>query len=149
MNSAEFFNANFGRHLITQTGDPVADATAALSNGHRMAKGGMPQRIAAGWAVISPHGSTLQFKLAAQGIAYSDKTRFEGWADALKHLRQGDAIMLLQFDKKPIPVQHLHRTFDLRAVHVCGPKGVDVFDLTQAPASTACAPHKQLWKILN
>jgi hypothetical protein len=32
----DFFNENFGRHLVEQTGDPVADATAALSSGHRM-----------------------------------------------------------------------------------------------------------------
>ena len=49
-----FFNDNFGRHLVEQGDDPVANARRALSSGHRMKKGGMPQRIASGWAIIRP-----------------------------------------------------------------------------------------------
>ena len=53
----KFFNDNFGRHLVEQGDDPVANARRALSSGHRMKKGGMPQRIASGWAVIRPGNS--------------------------------------------------------------------------------------------
>lgn len=149
MNTAEFFNAHFGRHLIAQTGDAVLDAARALSGGHVMAKGGAPQRIASGWAVITPRGSTLQFKLASGGLQYSDKTRYEAWADALKDFRRGDEILLLQFDKKPVPVAHLHRTYDLRAVHLCGPTGVDIIDITQEPVKESSVPHKKLWEALH
>lgn len=149
MNTAEFFNAHFGRHLVEQTGDAVADATRALSGGHAMAKGGPPQRIASGWAVISPKGSTLQFKLASPGLRYSEKSRYEAWSNALRDFGPGDVILLVQFDKKPVPVAHLHRTYDLRAVHVCGPTGVDVFDLTQAPVKESSVAHKKLWEALH
>lgn len=149
MNTAEFFNEHFGRHLVKQTGAASLDAARALSGGHVMAKGGGPQRIAWGWAIITPSGSTLQFKLAAQGLQYSDKTRYVAWAEALKGFRRGDEILLLQFEKKPLPVAHLHRTYDLRAVHLCGPSGVDIFDITQQPVKDSCVSHKKLWEALH
>jgi hypothetical protein len=39
MNAIELLNQNFGRYLVPQTEDIVADAQAALSSGHAMAKG--------------------------------------------------------------------------------------------------------------
>jgi hypothetical protein len=61
----EFFNSNFGRHFVEQTGDAMADARVALSGGHTMKKGGMPQRISSGWAIVRPNKSVMQMKFAA------------------------------------------------------------------------------------
>jgi hypothetical protein len=146
MTTLEFFNQYFGRHLVTQTGNAVADATCVLSTGHLMAKGGAAQRIASGWAVISEAGSTLQFKLAATGLHYGDQTRYEAWLDALEAFN-GQPIMLIEFDKKPVPVAHLFRTHDLRAVQVCSPGGAELFDLTKEPTIESGKAHKVLWKL--
>ncbi len=146
MNTIEFFNHYFGRHLVDQTGDAVADATRALSSGHKMAKGGLPQRIASGWAVISEEASTLQFKLAATGLRYGDQTRYEAWLDALEGF-SGKPVMLIEFDKKPVPVANLFRTHDLRAVQVCSPGGVERFDFTKEPTPESGKAHKVLWKL--
>ena len=146
MTTLEFFNQYFGRHLVAQTGHAVADATRALSSGHAMAKGGNPQRIASGWAVISEGGSTLQFKLAATGLNYGDQTRYEAWLDALEAFN-GKPVMLIEFDKKPVPVANLFRTHDLRAVHVCSPGGYERFDFTEEPTLESGKVHKVLWKL--
>lgn len=146
MTTLEFFNQHFGRHLVTQSSNAVADATCALSTGHLMAKGGDPQRIASGWAVISEAGSTLQFKLAATGLNYGDQTRHEAWLDALEAFN-GQPIMLIEFDKKPVPVAHLFRTHDLRAVQVCSPGGAELFDFTKEPTIESGKSHKVLWKL--
>lgn len=146
MNTLEFFNQYFGRHLVEQTGNVVVDATRALSSGHKMAKGGGPQRIASGWAVISEEVSTLQFKLAATGLRYSDKTRYEAWLDALEAFN-GKPFMLVEFDKKPVPVANLFRTHDLRAVQVCAPGSTELFDFTKAPTPESGKAHKVLWKL--
>ena len=147
MNTIEFFNKNFGQHLVEQTGNPVADAAKCLSGGHQMAKGGGQQRIASGWAIVTDKGSTLQFKLAATGITYSEQTRYEAWLEALTNFKAGDQLMLLEFDKKPVPVANLARTVDLRHVVICGPKGNQVFDWTQEPTKESCAAHKVMWKM--
>ena len=146
MTTLEFFNQYFGRHLVEQTGNAVADATRALSTGHKMAKGGGAQRIASGWAVISEAVSTLQFKLAATGLRYGDQTRYEAWLDALEAF-DGKPLMLVEFDKKPVPIAHLFRTHDLRAVQLCSPGGVEVFDFTQEPTMESGKVHKVLWKL--
>ena len=146
MTTLEFFNQYFGRHLVTQTGHAVADATRALSSGHKMAKGGGPQRIASGWAVISEEVSTLQFKLAATGLHYGEQTRYEAWLDALEAF-SGKPLMLIEFDKKPVPVSQLFRTHDLRAVHVCSPGGTERFDFTKEPTPESGKVHKVLWKL--
>ena len=146
MTTLEFFNQYFGCHLVAQTGHAVADATRALSSGHAMAKGGNPQRIASGWAVISEGGSTLQFKLAATGLNYGDQTRYEAWLDALEAFN-GKPVMLIEFDKKPVPVANLFRTHDLRAVHICSPGGYELFDFTKEPTLESGKAHKVLWKL--
>jgi hypothetical protein len=143
----DFFNRLMGRHLVEQTGDALADAQKALSSGHRMAKGGLPQRIFSGWAVLTEAGASLQFKLAATGIAYSEATRYEAWLDCLEKY-DGSPVMLLEFDKRPIPAVNLARTFDLRHVVVCGPKGMEVFDWTTEPdLATGARSHKVMWRL--
>ena len=145
--SLDFFNRLMGRHLVAQTGDALVDAQRALSGGHRMAKGGPAQRIASGWAVLTTAGATLQFKLAATGISYSEVTRYEAWLDCLEKF-DDSPVMLLEFDKKPIPVGNLARTFDLRNVVICGPKGMEVFDWTTAPdPATGTKSQKVLWRL--
>ena len=145
--SLDFFNRLMGRHLVDQTGDALIDAQRALSGGHRMAKGGAPQRIASGWAVLTEKAAALQFKLAAAGITYSEATRYEAWLDCLERF-DGSPVMLLEFDKKPIPAGNLARTFDLRHVVICGPKGMEVFNWTTAPdPPTGTRSHKVLWRL--
>ena len=143
MNTLEFFNQNFGRHLVSQSGVAAADAQMALSSGHSMAKGGASQRIASGWAIVREGASTLQFKLAAQGLMYSDATRYVAWLAAIESF-MGEPMMLLEFDKKPIPIGNLRRTFDLRHVCICSPSGIEAFDWTKAPTTKA---HRTLVKL--
>ncbi len=100
MNAIELLNQNFGRYLVPQTGDAVADAQAVLSGGHDMAKGGTKQRVASGWAIIKPEGATMQFKLAAREIKYAEKTRYEAFANLLDNWN-GTPAILMEFDKKP------------------------------------------------
>lgn len=145
MSTLDFFNRNFGRHLVAQTGDGVADATLALSSSHPMAKGTVSSRISYGWGIISDAGSTIQCRLAATGLSYGTQTRYDAWLDALESF-DGRPIMLLEFDKKLLTVSNLFRTHDLRAVHVCAPNGVDVFDYTVEPTKTSCKPHRRIWE---
>ena len=145
MNAIALLNQCFGRFLVPQTADPVADAQAALSSGHAMAKGGTRQRIASGWAIIKPSGATMQFQLAAPEIRYSEKTRYEAFAELLVHW-DGTPAMLMEFDKKPIPVGNLFITYDVRAVRICSPKGVETFNYTTAPEKDGCNTHKVLFK---
>jgi hypothetical protein len=140
-----FFNQNFSRHLVELTGDDVADATAALSRAHPLAKGGT-SRFSSGWAVVTEQGAAVQLKLAVPGLRYSDQTRYEGFLDALRAF-DGRPLMLLEFDKRPVPVANVHRTFDLRAVRVCSPKGVETFDFTLPPQPKGgTKTQRNLWK---
>jgi hypothetical protein len=142
----QFFNDNFGRYLIEQSGDPVADARRALSSGHRMKKPGVPQRIASGWAVIRAGRSTMQFELAAEGIEYSRQTRYEAFLAELEAW-DGTPRMFIEFAKRPVPVDNLFRTFDVRQVRICSPGGVESFDFTKPPEKDGCKTHKVLWKL--
>jgi len=142
-----FFNDNFGRHLVEQTDDPAADARRALSSGHKMKKPGAPQRIASGWAIIRPGISTMQFELAAEGIAYSKQTRYEAFLAELEIWDNSSPRMFIEFAKRPVPVGNLFRTFDLRQVRICSPGGVETFDFTQPPEKGGCKTHKILWKL--
>lgn len=142
-----FFNGNFGRHLVEQTGDLVVDAQCALSSGHKMKKGGARQRIASGWAVIRPGKSTMQFELAVDGIEYSKQTRYEAFLAELEKLDHSSPRMFIEFSKKPVPVGNLFRTFDLRQIRICSAGGVETFDFTQPPEKDGCKTHKILWKM--
>lgn len=141
-----FFNENFGRHLVEQSGDFAVDAQRALSSGHKMKKGGGPQRIASGWAIVRPGKSTMQFELTAEGIAYSKQTRYEAFLAELENWDQSPRIFI-EFSKKPVPVGNLFRTFDLRQVRICSAGGFEAFDFTKAPEKDGCKTHKVLWKI--
>lgn len=142
----QFFNDNFGRHLVEQSGDLAADARRALSSGHPMKKGGTLQRIASGWAVIRPGMSTMQFELAAQGIAYSKQTRYEAFLIELDNW-DSSPRMFIEFAKRPVSVGNLFRTFDLRQVRICSAGGVETFDFTKPPEKDGCKTHKILWKL--
>lgn len=141
-----FFNQNFGRFLVEQTGQPAQDAQRALSSGHAMRKGGHPQRIASGWAIVRPGRPTMQFALAADGIDYSTQTRYEAFLAELDAW-DGTPRIFIEFDKKPVPVKHLFVTYDARAVRICSPKGTETFDFTTPPEKDACKTHKVLWKL--
>ena len=140
-----FFNDHFGRYLTAQTGAASADAQRALSSGHAMLKGGAPQRIASGWAIVRPGQSTMQFELAAKGIAYSRQSRYEAFRAELDRW-DGTPRMFIEFDKKPVPVANLFVTYDLRAVRICSPKGCETFDYTRPPDKDGAKTHKVLWK---
>jgi len=142
----QFFNDNFGRHLVEQSGDPVADARRALSSGHRMKKPGAPQRIASGWAIVRPGKSTMQFQLATDGIDYNTQTRYEAFLAELENWDRTPR-MFIEFAKRPVPVDNLFRTFDLRQVRICSPTGVETFDFTKPPEKDGCKTHKVLWKL--
>ena len=141
----DFFNQNFGRFLTKQTGNAAADAQRALSSGHAMKKGGFPQRIASGWAIVRPDRPTMQFELAAAGIEFSRLTRYEAFQAELDAW-DGSPRVFIEFDKKPVPIQNLFVTYDPRAVRICSPKGVETFDYTQPPAKDGCKTHKVIWK---
>jgi hypothetical protein len=130
MNTYAFFMAYFGRFLSKPTGDDVADAERILNISFTN-RVGKPQRLAAGWAVISPHGSRLQLDIPAVGVeSGASGTRFEAFAGALQ---QALPVMLLAFDKKPLGVNQLFITHDLRAVRICDPKTSELFDLAAEP----------------
>lgn len=141
----DFFNANFGRLLTAQTGNPAADAQRALSSGHATRKGGKSQRIASGWAIVRPGRPTMQFELAAAGIDYSRLTRYEAFMAELENW-DGTPRIFLEFEKKPVPISNVFVTHDLRAVRICSPKGVETFDYTQPPAKDGTKTHKVIWK---
>ena len=102
---------------------------------HKLAKGG-ENRITSGWAIVRPDGALLQQKLAAKGIAYDDRTRFDAFLDELRNW-DGAPRLFLMFDKKPIPISNLFLTADLRAVRICSPKGVETFDFNAMPGPEA------------
>ena len=140
-----FFNDNFGRHLTQQTGDAAEDAQRALSSGHLMKKGGPRQRIASGWAIVRPGKPTMQFELATSAISYSKQTRFEAFQAELDHW-DGSPRMFIEFDKKPVPLNKLFITYDLRAVRICSAQGTETFDYTTPPEKDGARTHKILWK---
>ena len=132
MNIIEWFNAHAGRHLVSQTGNPKADAQRALSAQHAMinAQGKLSSsRLCAGWAIVSEsRGLVIQHKLTAPGISVSSKTTREAFDEAIKEY--DEPIMLLQFSKVPVPVTHLARTVDPRKPVVVTSKGVVEWKVT-------------------
>lgn len=107
----------------------------------------LSSRITSGWAVVSEKPLKLQCELLLPNIVYeSKKNRFQAFFEALENF-DGNPIMLLEFDKKPIPVENLFRTLDVRHVCICSKYGVEVFDYTKEPTKESCLVHKQLWKL--
>lgn len=131
-----WFNERFSRRLIALSGDPVADATRALSTTYPiLKKDGTPSasRLASGWGVVTDDAATLQLRLVGKDVEVGEATRYEAWLDVLEAF-SGPAL-LLAFAKKPVPVKHLVRTHDLRRVAICSAAGVEVFDWTAGEAS--------------
>ena len=132
MNTYEFFNQGFGRHLTEQTNRPSADAWRALSKTHEILnKEGKPSTSRlTGWAIIRPNGALAQTRFAASEIGFDPRTRFEAFAHEIGHW-DGKPRMFLSFSKAPLPIANLFITADLRAVRVCLPGGVETFDATK------------------
>lgn len=143
MNTYAFFIEHFGRVLIARTGDDLADTERVLNMSFTN-RAGKPQRLAAGWAVVSPGGSRLQLDLPAPGIETGAAgTRFDAFAAAL---RGPLPTMLLAFDKKPLGIDQLFITHDLRAVRICDPKASESFDLDAQPLTTY---HRNIRKAMQ
>lgn len=140
MNTYEFFNENFGCHLVDQSGDPWEVAHHCLNASHQLAKG-TTGRLGSGWAIVKKEKGIVQLKLAAKGLIYDDRTRYEAFLDELGKWT-GEPVMLLVFDKKPLSISNLFITADLRAVRICTPAGVQTFDWTKAPSPESPSYHR-------
>ena len=146
MNVFRFFNENFGRYLIAPSNEPPHMAAwRALSSAHLLARGGT-SRLSSGWAIVRPAGTVMQQKLAAGGIQYDDRTRFEAFADELAAW-DGGPRLFLTFDKKQIPIRHLFLTVDPRTVRICAPQGVETFDHTRPAPPGAGKVQRTLEKL--
>ncbi len=145
MNTFEFFNENFGRHLVSQHGELHEAAYRALSSNHRLAKGSM-SRLSSGWAIVRPGTSSVQLKLAAAGLHFDERTRVEAFIDELATWDGKEPRIFLMFDKAPVPIANLFLTVDRRAIRICSPAGVETFNLDQAPAPDAGGMQKVIWK---
>ena len=133
MNTFQFFNNGFGRHVTPQTNQPHADAWQALSMNHEIInKDGDPSKSRlTGWAIVRPDGATAQAALTAKEIQTGDtRTRFEAFADELEQW-DGSPRIFLSFSKAPVPIANLFITADLRAVRICAADGVETFDHTK------------------
>lgn len=144
MNTYEFFNECFGRHLVNQSGAPHEAAWRALSASHNLAKGGK-NRITSGWAIVRPGRSSLQQKLACPAFQYDDRQRFAAFADELARW-DGSPRIFITFDKAPVPISNLFITYDLRAVRICSPGAVETFNHQAEPGKAAGQFHKLIWK---
>ena len=145
MNTFEFFNEHFGRHLVRAAGAPHEAAHAALSSNHKLAKG-TDSRLGSGWAIVRPGRSSVQLKLAASGLHFDERTRVEAFMDELNKWDEKEPRIFLMFDKAPVPIANLFLTVDRRAIRICSPAGVETFDLDAAPAEDAGGIQKALWK---
>ena len=144
MNTFDFFNDNFGRLLVEQGNDPFENAAKALRSSHPLASG-KNSRLGSGWAIVKEKNAVVQLKLAATGITYDDRTRFEAIIDALESWDNEPTIFMV-FDKAPLPISNLFLTVDLRAVRVCTPGGVYSFDYTLEPTENSPQFYKTLYK---
>ncbi len=144
MNTYEFFNRNFGKHLVEQDGTPWQAAQRCLSASHLL-QTGKSSRLGPGWAVVREGCGTLQLKLDAPGLVIDARTRYEAFLEVLENWT-GNPVILMAFDKKPLSIENLFITADLRAVRICTPKGVQTFDWTREPTEGACEYHRILWK---
>ena len=144
MNTFDFFNDNFGSLLVEQGNDPFENAAKALSSSHPLASG-KSSRLGSGWAIVKEKNAVVQLKLAATGITYDDRTRFEAIIDSLESWDDQPTIFMV-FDKKPLPISNLFLTVDLRAVRVCTPAGVYTFDYTLEPTENSPQFYKTLYK---
>jgi len=145
MNTFEFFNAYFGRHLVKQDGAAHEAAYRALSSNHKLAKG-TDARLASGWAIVRPGTSSVQLKLAAAGLHLDERPRVDAFMEELTHWDGESPRIFLMFDKAPVPIAHLFMTVDRRAIRICHPAGVETFNLDEVPTAEAGGIQKALWK---
>ena len=145
MNTFEFFNKNFGKHLVKQEGEPYIAAYKALSSNHRLAKG-TESRLASGWAIVRPGTSSVQLKLAASGLHYDERTRIEAFMDEFDKWDGNEPRIFLMFDKAPVPIANLFMSVDRRFVRICSPAMVETFNLDEPPAEDAGGIQKAIWK---
>ena len=149
MNTFDFFNQNFGRHLTEQTGNALADAQTALSKNHELLTG-KASRLSSGWGIVRPSRSSLQLGVRCTGIDIVGNTvsRFQAFiADLLAW--NNEPRIYLTFDKRPVPIANLFVTYDPRAVRICSAKGVETFDFTKVPTDDSGMVHKVLFKQMN
>jgi len=145
MNTFEFFNEHFGKHLVKQTGTVTEAAWRALSSNHRMAKGSLG-RLASGWAIVRPCNTTVQLNLAVADLSFDHRTRTEVFFEELQAWDGQSPRMFLMFDKAPLPIANLFMTVDPRAVRICSPSGVETFNWLKDPKAEGSSMHKLLWK---
>lgn len=148
MNTYQFFNAGFGRHLVEQGNQPHKDAWEALTSDHDLTnKEGKPSkgRLVGGWAIIRPKGAIAQMNLMTPHIEHDERTRFEAFTAELINW-DGEPRIFLSFDKAPIPIANLFLTLDLRAVRICLPGGVETFDFTKPAPGDAGTMQRNIEK---
>ena len=145
INTFEFFNQHFGRHLVKAEGEPHVIAHHALSNSHKLAKG-TDSRLASGWAIVRPGTSSVQLKLAASGLHYDDRTRVEAFMAEFDKWDGNEPRIFLMFDKAPVPIANLFMSVDRRAVRICSPAGVETFNLDEPPNDESGGIQKVVWK---
>jgi len=148
VNTIEFFNQYFGRHLTEQTGDAFLDAQTALSKSHPL-RSGKISRLASGWAIVRPGRSSLQLEVKCSGIDVVGNgiNRFEAFLADLREW-SGEPRLYLTFDKRPVPVPNLFLTHDTRCVRICSPTDVETFDFTQQPSADAGDVHRILYRYI-
>ncbi len=145
MNTFEFFNEHFGKHLVSQEGEPHVAAYRALSKSHKLTKG-TESRLSSGWAIIRPSISSIQLKLAAAGLHFDERTRVEAFMEELVKWDGNEPRIFLMFDKAPVPIENLFMSVDKRSIRICSPAGVESFDMNQAPTEESGGIQKVIWK---
>lgn len=145
INTFEFFNQHFGRHLLKIEGEPHVVAGQVLSTNHKLVKG-TDSRLSSGWAIIRPGRSSLQLKLAATGLHYDERTRIEAFMEEFDKWDGIEPRMFLMFDKAPVPIANLFMSLDRRVVRICSPAGVESFNLDEAPTDESDGIQKAIWK---
>jgi len=144
MNTFDFFNDNFGKLFSQQGNDPYENTANALSSTHARPEG-KDTRIMSGWAIVRKGQAVMQYELAAEGIKYDTRSRFEAIDEALENWDE-QPILFMTFTNKPLPIANLFLTIDLRAVRICEPSGVSTFDYTKEPTETSPQFYRTLYK---
>jgi hypothetical protein len=146
MNTYEFFVSHFGRHLVDcKDLTPAAASWKALSSNHQLQKG-VASRLSSGWAIVRPGRTSIQLKLAAAGLHFDERTRFEAFASEFETWDGKEPRLFLTFDKAPVPISNLFLSVDRRLVRICSPKGVESFDVNEEPTTESGLTQKVIWK---
>ena len=145
MNTFEFFNHHFGRHLVSQKGKPHEASYRALSSNHKLVKG-TESRLSSGWAIVRPTISSIQLKLSASGLHFDERTRIEAFMEEFEKWDGVEPRIFLMFDKAPVPIENLFMTVDRRLIRICSPAGVESFDMNQPPTEDSGGIQKAIWK---